>query len=167
MTRRRWHALRLGGTALTFAAATLVAGCAQPPAVDAKAEEQAIRQLDDQWNAAIAKKDVEANVAFYATDGTIMWPDAPAGRGTAAVRSAWTEMFKAPNLKLVLTPEDIHIAQGGDLATDIGKVSAEMDTPQGHAKEDAKYLVVWKKVNGSWKVQYDTFNSNAPVVMTK
>jgi uncharacterized protein (TIGR02246 family) len=159
------------GTALMFVAATaLVAGCAPAPAapaVDVKAEEQAIRQLDDQWNAAIARKDVEANVAFYAADGVVLWPDAPAGRGTAAIRNAWTEMLKAPNLKLVLTPEDIHVSQSGDLATDVGRVAAEMDTPQGHAKEDAKYLVVWKKVNGSWKVQYDAFNANAPMVMTK
>ena len=157
--------------ALMLVASTmLVAGCAQAPAapaVDVKAEEQAIRQLDDQWNAAIARKDVEANVAFYAADGVVMWPDAPAGRGTAAIRSAWTEMFKASNLKLVLTPEEIHISPAGDLATDMGKVVAEMDTPQGHAREDAKYLVVWKKVNGAWRVQYDMFNANAPVVMTK
>ena len=37
-----------------------------------------------------------------------------------------------------------------------------MDTPQGHAKERVKYLVVWKKSDGAWKVAYDTFNSNAP-----
>jgi uncharacterized protein (TIGR02246 family) len=133
------------------------------PAVDTKAEEQVIRQLDDQWNAAVQKKDPEANVAFYATDGVAMWPDAPAAKGTDAIRKAWTEILKAPNLQLSFAPEDITISQAGDLATDVGWVKAEMDTPQGHVKEDAKYLVVWKKVNGAWKVQYDTFNSNAPM----
>ena len=114
--------------------ALLATGCAgQPttPAVDARAEEQAIRALDDQWNAAIAKKDVEACVSFYAPDGVAMWPDVPAARGTDAIRAAWTEMFKAPNLKLVVTPEEISIAQAGDIAIDVGKVQADMDTPQG------------------------------------
>jgi hypothetical protein len=37
----------------------------------------------------------------------------------------------------------------------------------GCAPVPAKYLVVWKKVNGSWKVQYDAFNANAPMAMTK
>ena len=147
--------------------AGLSAACAtgsSGPAVDTKAEQQAIRQLDDQWNAAVQKKDVEASVAFYAPDGAAMWPDAPTATGTEGIRKAWTELFKAPNLQLSFGPEDIRISPSGDLATDVGWVKTEMDTPQGHVKEDAKYLVVWKKVNGAWKVQYDTFNSNAPVV---
>jgi len=56
-------------------------GCGpSAPAVDAKAEEQAIRQLDDQWNAAMAKKDVEACVNFYASDGVAMWPNVTAAK---------------------------------------------------------------------------------------
>jgi uncharacterized protein (TIGR02246 family) len=142
----------------------LTAGCGPAtPAVDAAAEERAIRALDDQWNAAIAKKDVDANVAFYAADGVAMWPDAQAAKGTDAIRTAWTEMLKTPNLKLVLTPQEVTIAQAGDVATDVGQVRAEMDTPQGgHVMETAKYLVVWKKMNGAWKVHYDIFNGNSP-----
>ena len=26
-----------------------------------------------------------------------------------------------------------------------------------------KYLAVWKKIDGAWKVSYDTWNTNAPV----
>jgi uncharacterized protein (TIGR02246 family) len=145
--------------------ASVCAGCSATsgaPAADLKAEEQAIRQLDDQWVAAVQKKDLEATVGFYAPDAWAMWPDAPAAKGTQAIRTAWTEMFKASNLNLGFTPEKIEVAQAGDVATDVGAVHMEMDTPQGHIKEDAKYLVVWKKVNGAWKAQYDTFNSNAP-----
>jgi uncharacterized protein (TIGR02246 family) len=147
---------------LTGMLALAACGCASAPAVDVKAEEQAIRQLDDQWNAAIAKKDVEACVNFYATDGVAMWPNVAAATGTDAIRAAWTDMLKTPNLKLVLTPEVVQIARAGDLATDVGKVQAEMDTPAGgHVMETAKYLVVWKKGNGAWKAQYDIFNANS------
>jgi uncharacterized protein (TIGR02246 family) len=149
---------------LTGMLAVAAFGCApSAPAVDAKAEEQAIRQLDDQWNAAIAKKDVEACVNIYAPDGVAMWPNVSAAKGTDAIRAVWTEMFKTPNLTLVLTPEVVEIAQAGDIAIDVGKVQAEMDTPTGgHVMETAKYLVVWKKVNGAWKAQYDIFNANSP-----
>lgn len=146
-------------------AVTIVAtGCATSggPAVDTKAEEQAIRRLDDQWVAAAQKKDLDATVGFYAPDAWALWPDAPAAKGTQAIRNAWTELFKAPNLTLSFAPEKIEVAQSGDIASDVGTVHVEMDTPQGHVKEDAKYVVVWKKVNGAWKAQYDTFNSNAP-----
>ena len=70
---------------LTGMLAVAACGCApSAPVVDAKAEEQAIRQLDDQWNAAIAKKDVEACVNFYAPDGVAMWPNVSAAKGTDA-----------------------------------------------------------------------------------
>jgi uncharacterized protein (TIGR02246 family) len=157
------RAKRLTMSAIALAAVT--AGCSgapAAPAVDAKAEEQAIRRLDEQWLAAAEKKDVEAAVAFYAPDATALWPDAPAAKGTDAIRKAWTDLMKVPNVQISFTPEHIEISQAGDLATDVGTVSAEMDMPQGHVKEDAKYLVVWKKVNGSWKAQYDMFNLNAP-----
>lgn len=148
-----------------MALAASAVGCSGAPAgptVDAKAEEQAIRRLDEQWLAAAQKKDVEAAVAFYAPEATAMWPDAPAAKGTDAIRKAWTDLMKIPNMQLTFTPEHIEISQAGDFATDIGRASAEMDMPQGHVKEEAKYLVVWKKVNGAWKAQYDMFNLNAP-----
>ena len=99
------------------AVALVATGCApgnSTPKTDPAAEEGAIRALDDQWNAAIAKKDVEANVAFYAPDGAAMWPDAPAAKGTQAIRAAWTEMLKTPNLQIRLMPEDIKISEAGD-----------------------------------------------------
>jgi uncharacterized protein (TIGR02246 family) len=148
----------------------LVSGCSVASStrtIDLKAEEQSIRQLDDQWNAAVQKKDIDAAVSFYAPDGSAMWPDAPAAKGTGAIRKAWADMFKAPNLQVSFGPEEIKVSQSGDLATDAGWAKVEMDTPQGHVKEDAKYLVVWTKVNGAWKAAYDTFNSNAPVAPTK
>jgi len=138
-------------------------GCGPTPrAVDTKAEEQAIRDLDTQWNASFAKKDVDASVNFYAPDAWAMWPDGPTIKGTEAIRAAWTEFFKTPNLKGAFTPETIQVSSAGDMATDAGSLHLEMDTPKGHVVEDAKYLVVWRKVNGAWKAQYDTFNSTAP-----
>jgi hypothetical protein len=38
------------------------------------------------------------------------------------------------------------------LAVVAGGAVMELDTPQGHVKDASKYLVVWRKVNGSWKM---------------
>jgi len=148
---------------VSLVAAALTVGCGTPvPSVDKVAEEKAIRDLDIQWEAAAAKKDVDAVVAFYAPDGTAVWPDAPASQGTAAVRTAWVELFKTPGLVLRFTPERIDVSDAGDMATDFGKVEIAFDGPQGRVEDVAKYLVVWRKVNGAWKVLYDSFNSNKP-----
>jgi len=141
----------------------LVSACAAPPlAVDTQKEEQAIRALDADWNAAIAKKDLDAIVNLYAADGATMWPDAPASRGSAAIRAAWVELMKTPGITGTIVVDRIQVAQSGDVAFDEGHVDLEVDTPQGRAKETVKYLVGWKKVGGAWKVAYDMYNSNAP-----
>lgn len=149
-----------------FAAAAIVGACkpaAPPPAtVDAQAEEAAIRRLEGAWSAAANKKDLAGTVAFYATDGATMWPDAPTSHGSDAIRAAWTEMFKLPGISLQFVPDKIAIAQGGDIATDEGRAIMGMDTPKGHVIDTTKYLVIWKKVDGTWKVAYDTYNANKP-----
>ena len=140
----------------------LVSACAAPPlAVDTQKEEQAIRALDADWNAAIAKKDLDAIVNLYAADGATMWPDAPASRGSAAIRAAWVELMKTPGITGIIVVDRIQVAQSGDVAFDEGHVDLEVDTPQGRAKETVKYLVGWKKVGGAWKVAYDMYNANA------
>ena len=141
----------------------LVSACAAPPlAVDTQKEEQAIRALDADWNAAIVKKDLDAIVNLYAADGATMWPDAPASRGSAAIRAAWVELMKTPGITGIIVVDRIQVAQSGDVAFDEGHVNLEVDTPQGRAKETVKYLVGWKKVDGTWKVAYDMYNANAP-----
>jgi len=141
----------------------LVSACAAPPlAVDTQKEEQAIRKLDADWNAAIVKKDLDAIVNLYAADGATMWPDAPASRGSAAIRAAWVELMKTPGITGIIVVDRIQVAQSGDVAFDEGHVNLEVDTPQGRAKETVKYLVGWKKVDGAWKVAYDMYNGNAP-----
>ena len=140
----------------------LVSACAAPPlAVDTQKEEQAIRALDADWNAAIAKKDLDAIVNLYAADGATMWPDAPPSKGTAAIRAAWIELMKTPGISATIVVDRLQVAESGDMAFDEGHVDLEVDTPQGRAKETVKYLVGWKKVGGAWKVAYDMYNANA------
>lgn len=148
---------------LALVAGALNNGCASLAKVDAKKEKQAIRDLDTQFGAAAAKKDAEAAVALYASDATILAPDAPPAKGTEAIRAAWTEFLKTPGLAINIVPEKICVAFAGDLATDVGRFEMESDSPQGHLKSVFKYLEVWRKTNGQWKVIYDTWNANAPV----
>ena len=53
-------------------------------------------------------------------------------------------------------------AASGDLASDYGEVEYEGGEPP--TKDLLKYLVVWKKVNGEWKVLHDTYNGQSVLV---
>jgi uncharacterized protein (TIGR02246 family) len=128
-----------------------------------KADEALIRKLDDDWGKAASAKNLDAVVSFYAADGSLVWPGAPAAHGTDQIRANWQKMFKTiAGLHLHFIPERIVISDDGTLASDFGKVEFGHDSSEWvHVQETAKYVVVWKKVKDSWKVLYDSYNMNA------
>ena len=145
-----------------FALVTLAACASSPPPADTKADEAAIRSLEEQWSSAANKKDLEATIGFYSANGATMWPDAPTSHGPAEIRAAWTEMFKVPGINLKFIPDKIVVAQSGDMATDEGRALVGMTTPSGPVVDTTKYLVIWAKENNTWKVAYDSYSSNKP-----
>jgi len=133
------------------------------PKVDVAAEEQAIRAQDAAFNAALAAYDDSAVVAIYAPDAVLLPPNQGRQTGTAFIEQmvAGLEPLKAT---FVVTPVNIVIAASGDLAVEEGSWKTSVPRPDGTAFEDhGKYLVAWKKINGTWLTQFDTWNSdNAP-----
>lgn len=140
----------------------LSASCAGTPSIDAAAEERAIRGLDEQWAPAVANGDVEAAVALYTPDATLLWPNAPAAKGTDAIRAMWTTVMKTPALKMTVVPEHVEIALAGDVATDVGRIESHLSAPAGPVIVVSKYLHVWHKVGAEWKLYYSMANANAP-----
>ena len=144
----------------------VLAACANPsnPAVDRERESRTIRDLNQQWSEATKAKDVERILSFYAPGATAAFPDKPAAVGVEALRTLWQHDLAIPGLlTLSWTPETIEVSASGDMASDFGRVLSEWETPSGIVKSTDKYLAVWKKVNGVWKVSYDTWNTNAPM----
>lgn len=151
---------------LIFAGVIIVAACtsAPSPTADRQMEERAIRQLNQQWSDATKRKDIDGILSFYAPGGTAAFPDKPAAVGTEALRKLWSEDLAIPGLlTLSWEPERIDVSTSGDFASDFGRVYSEWQTPQGVVKSTDKYLAVWKKIDGAWKVSYDTWNTNAPM----
>ena len=140
----------------------LASACAVTPKVDPIAEMHAIRAQDSRFSAAAARLDVVATAALYAPDATILPPGLPAVHGPDAIRTMLAGLFTAPGLSITLRPQRIDIAAAGDLATDQGEVEVGMNTAEGPVIEVSKYLEVWRKVDGEWKLMYDTWNANEP-----
>ena len=151
--------LRQLGIALFFLPLSGIAAAAN----DAKADEQAIRALDAQFETTAAKGDLDGQVRSYAGDAIMLPPDRTALRGFEAIRANSADFLKLPGLVLRVIPERIEVAAAGDFAVDTGRVEVEFDSRQGRVKSASKYLQVWRKTNGEWKIAYDTWNSNAPV----
>ena len=131
-------------------------------AVDTGADEQAIRGHVDRWMQLVKAKDAAGIAAFYADDGAVMPPNAPIGKGRTAIQQTWASMMETPGFDLTITPEQIVVSSSGDMALDRGTYSLAV-APDGTTQTDTgKYVVVWRKIGGEWKVAADIFNSDLP-----
>ena len=129
-------------------------------AVDAGADEQAIRGQVDRWLQLVKAKDAAGIAELYAEDGAVMPPNAPIGKGRAAIQQTWTSMMRTPSFDLTFAPEQIVVSSSGDMALDRGTYSLTI-APDGTTQTDTgKYVVVWRKIDHEWKAAADIFNSD-------
>ena len=139
-------------------AADVNAADAANPGVD----EQAIRAQVDRWGQLVKAKDAASIAALYAEDGAVMPPNAPIGKGRAAIQQTWASMMQTPGFDLAIVPEEIIVSSSGDMALDRGTYRLTV-APGGTTQTDTgKYVVVWRKVGDEWKAAADIFNSDLP-----
>ena len=131
-------------------------------AVDPAGDEQAIRAQVDHWLKLIKAKDASGIAQLYAEDGAVMPPNAPIGKGRAAIEQTWASMMRTPGFDLTIAPEQIVISSSGDMALDRGTYNLTV-APAGTTQTDTgKYVVVWRKIGSDWKAVADIFNSDLP-----
>ena len=131
-------------------------------AVDAGADEQAIRGQVDRWLQLVKAKDAAGIAELYAEDGAVMPPNSPIGKGRAAIQQTWASMMRTPGFGLTFSPEQIIVSSSGDMALDRGTYNLTV-SPGGTTQTDTgKYVVVWRKIGSEWKAAADIFNSDLP-----
>ena len=132
------------------------------PARDTAADEKAIRGDIDRWLELVKAKDAAAIAEMYTEDGVVMPPNAPVGKGRAAIQQTWASMLRTPGFDLEFAPDQIIISESGDMALDRGTYHLAI-APTGKPQRDTgKYVVVWRKVGSVWKAAADIFNSDLP-----
>ena len=127
---------------------------------NAAADEQAIRQTNERWLALIRDRDAVAVSRLYASDGAMMAPGAPIAEGQPALEKAWGELMQMPGFGLTFKADKIVVAKGGEMALDQGTYVLSLSGPKGPTKDIGKYVVVWRNIDGQWKVAADIFNTD-------
>jgi ketosteroid isomerase-like protein len=148
---------------LTLLLLAAACGPATPPDNRA-ADVSALRDLDAQWSKTAGTNDVDATVAYYSDDASLLPPNAPIVIGKQSIRAAWAALL-APGVSLSWSSDKVEAARSSDLAYMTG--SYTMSTKQSLSKapvtDHGKYVEVWKKqADGKWKVVADIFNSDQP-----
>jgi uncharacterized protein (TIGR02246 family) len=139
------------------------ASAAAPAGLSAE-DEAAVRAVDAEWARAATAGDAKALTAVYASDATLLPPNEAEVKGEA-VGKYNADMLSAFPAKMELTTTAVE--GRGDLAYAVGTWKATPTPKKAGAKpapaEEGKYLEVLKKQpDGSWKIVYDMWNSNAP-----
>jgi ketosteroid isomerase-like protein len=97
--------------------------------------------------------DSAALAGLYAEDAKVIAPGAPVAAGHAAIAAFWKGVIDSGVKDVKLTTLDVEAA--GDLASETGVV--RLVAADGKASEE-RYVVVWKRVGGAWKLYRDIWN---------
>jgi len=160
--------------AAAFALAVILAGCKQappPPAPETHdADVKAIRDLEATMLQALAAKDLDKSVAFYADDASVFIPDAPVINGMAAIKEAYISFFADKNFSFTFASDKVDVAKSGDLGYSQGTYTMTSTDPKTKRvlTVKGKYVEVYKKqADGGWKDVADISNEDAPPTATK
>ena len=130
----------------------------ETPSPGHAADDRAIRESSARWQQALLARDADGQAAMFADDGVSYHDGQEPLVGPAAIR-AWESRSKASHPKAIITSttDAIEIAAAGDMAVQTGEGRL---TNLGENGEDRKvhrqrFVTVWKKVNGEWKVAHD------------
>ena len=138
-------------------AAVLCVVALPAPAADDAAR---IRAGTESWAKSFNAGNASAVVAIYADDAVLMPPGAPPARGTTAIKEAVTKEIagaKKGGVTFVLgTNDEVNVA--GDMAWHSGAYFV-MDKANKPV-ETGKYLEVWERKNGKWRIVRDIWNAN-------
>jgi uncharacterized protein (TIGR02246 family) len=156
-------------------ALTVLASACSPPAPpaappsdpkpDLAAEERAIRDADAQWLKAAKSQDAAAEASVFATDGIAYREHLQPMVGPAGYQ-AYVTKFRADNPKEApdWSTDTIQVANSADLAIQTGEYRLTGLGLKGDREDRGRFVTVWKKVNGEWKVAHDISSTTMPEV---
>jgi len=107
---------------------------------------------------ALNKGDAAKIADMYEEGARVLPPNGPMVQGRQNTQEFWQSIINM-GAKLTLSTSDVE-AQG-DVAYEVG--TYEMIFP-GNKRDAGKYVVVWRREKGAWKLAVDIWNSNMPVL---
>jgi uncharacterized protein (TIGR02246 family) len=121
----------------------------------ASAQKAEIEAVNAKWIEFFNKGDFAGVASLYTIDATAFPPGAAMVKGAAAIGAMWkstAENVGDPKL----TTLDVK-SLGPSAAREIGTFSLKTKGPSPH-EATGKYVVVWEKVGGDWKLAADIWN---------
>ncbi|MEP2935845.1 MAG: DUF4440 domain-containing protein [Gilvibacter sp.] len=131
-------------------------GHAQTYAGDPKEIDQILKNIEA-FSVALMKADYQFVTESYTKDAKIFPDNTKILAGSEAILNYWTPKSDWRIKYHKVTPDEIKII--GDEAYDYGYYEGKSANPSGEESNwKGKYVIVWKKVDGQWKIYLDIWN---------
>ena len=122
-----------------------------------KAEKEVIRANIRAFSEAYMKADADAISMLYSEDAKIFPGNSDIISGRQAIKERWQFTQGSKDLFHKVTPSEIRILD--DHAYDYGYYEGSITNQEGKKTEfRGKYVIVWKRVKGEWKIYLDIWN---------
>ena len=116
-----------------------------------------IEEANKNFMALVAKGDSIGIANSYTKDAKVMFTGAPSVVGKANIQKLFSGIINSGVTKINLETEGVFGTQ--ELLAEEGKVTVYV---KDMAVAEEKYIILWKKEDGKWKLFRDIANSNSP-----
>jgi uncharacterized protein (TIGR02246 family) len=115
-----------------------------------------IRRANDTFEATFARGDAAGMATLYTKNGMLLPPGSEPVIGPDAIVGMWQAVMNlgAKNTKL----ETVEVEQLEDTAIERGQFL--LNGEGGQLIDRGKYMVIWKRVDGQWKLHQDIWNTS-------
>jgi len=146
-----------GARCALFAVAIPLLGCAttHSPREDVRS---AVEAANKQFMQAVGRGDAGQLANLYTVDAQLLPPGNPIVTGRQAIQGYWQGAFGAGLKSLMLTTAEVQASEGG--AYEVGRYAIPGEG--GNNADTGKYVVIWKRDDGQWKLHRDIWNSDKP-----
>jgi uncharacterized protein (TIGR02246 family) len=120
--------------------------------------QEAITAANEAFVTAFNAGDAMGLAALYTPEAQLLPPGSDMVTGTDAIASFWAGVFEMGVASGVLETVE---AQGiGDTAFEVGRYS--LYAADGQVLDAGKYIVIWRRIDGQWRLHRDIWNSSNP-----
>jgi len=118
--------------------------------------------LDRQFAAAIDRGDAAAAAGLYTEDARFLPPNSDVVIGRDAIQAVMRGMIESGAHDIQFMQAEVHVM--GEMAYDRGEVQISVQPEKGEPMmSKSKYVCIWTRENGEWKIDVCIFNSSEPL----
>ena len=115
-----------------------------------------IRSANQNFEKNFADGDARGMASLYTSDGILLPPGAGVQEGSEAIKNFWQMVMDMGVKRAQLAT--VHVEREGETAIEMGNY--KLSGAEGQRLDEGKYIVIWKRQDGDWKLHKDIWNTS-------